>query len=111
MSRFPKALTFDVVGTLIDFESGMINSLRKLCGVAIDREAFLTAYRGMRARGQTLPFPQDLKPIYQELAPISVYQRMKRMLTHLYMQLKTGLHSKIVWRPCGALVSTSSWLP
>ncbi|KXV56624.1 2-haloalkanoic acid dehalogenase [Acetobacter senegalensis] len=69
MSRFPKALTFDVVGTLIDFESGMINSLRKLCGVAIDREAFLTAYRGMRARGQTLPFPQDLKPIYQELAP------------------------------------------
>lgn len=68
MARFPKALTFDVVGTLIDFESGMMDALQKLCGVAIEREAFLSAYRGMRARGQTLPFPQDLKPIYLQLA-------------------------------------------
>ncbi|NHN87118.1 HAD-IA family hydrolase [Acetobacter conturbans] len=68
MPRFPKALTFDVVGTLIDFETGMIRALQTLCGKDIDREAFLSAYRGMRARGTTLPFPEDLKPIYQTLA-------------------------------------------
>lgn len=68
MPKLPKALTFDVVGTLIDFEAGMIRALKTLCGKEIDREAFLTAYRGMRARGQTLPFPEDLKPIYQTLA-------------------------------------------
>lgn len=68
MVKFPEALTFDVVGTLIDFETGMIRSLQTLCGKEIDREAFLTAYRGMRARGKTLPFPEDLKPIYLSLA-------------------------------------------
>lgn len=56
MARFPKALTFDVVGTLIDFESGMMDALQKLCGVAIEREAFLSAYRGMRVRGRLCLF-------------------------------------------------------
>lgn len=68
MARAPKALTFDVVGTLIDFETGMIDALRAICAKAVDREAFLTAYRKMRARGNTLAFPEDLKPIYLTLA-------------------------------------------
>lgn len=72
MKRLPKALTFDVVGTLIDFETGMMNFIHTQCGEAgakVEREAFLTAYREMRARGETLNFPDDLMPIYETLAP------------------------------------------
>src|SRR5436190_23667245 len=31
MAREPKVLTFDVVGTLIDFESGLLGYLRRAC--------------------------------------------------------------------------------
>ena len=71
MTRFPKVLTFDVVGTLIDFETGMKNALLGILGAnhdSLDFEAFLTDYRGMRNRSGKQLFPEDLAPIYLALA-------------------------------------------
>jgi len=71
MTRRPKVLTFDVVGTLIDFETGMKNALLEILGPkggTLDFEAFLTEYRALRNRPGKLLFPEDLAPIYLQLA-------------------------------------------
>lgn len=71
MTRKPKVLTFDVVGTLIDFEQGMKNALSKILGTAnntLDFEEFLTEYRVLRNRSDKFLFPEDLAPIYLSLA-------------------------------------------
>ncbi|GBR46311.1 HAD-IA family hydrolase [Neokomagataea thailandica] len=71
MARKPKILTFDVVGTLIDFEGGMKNALGKLLGPkkeTLDFELFLTEYRALRNRSEKLLFPEDLALIYLSLA-------------------------------------------
>ncbi|GAP24817.1 HAD-superfamily hydrolase [Gluconobacter frateurii NBRC 101659] len=71
MTCKPKVLTFDVVGTLIDFENGMKNALLKILGKegkTLDFEAFLTEYRALRNRPDKMLFPEDLAPIYLILA-------------------------------------------
>lgn len=68
----PKVLTFDVVGTLIDFEAGMLGYLRGACGpaaAALDDDAILAAYRESRASKASLRFPDDLRRVYAEIAP------------------------------------------
>ncbi len=78
----PNVLTFDVVGTLIDFEGGMIDYLREVgraALAAVDDDALLEAYRGARAnrpeiraagdRGAPLRYPDDLERVYAEIAP------------------------------------------
>jgi putative hydrolase of the HAD superfamily len=68
----PKVLTFDVVGTLIDFERGMLNYLRSACGPAIaahDDDTVLASYRTSRARDGSGRFPDDLARVYREIAP------------------------------------------
>lgn len=65
----PKVITFDVVGTLIDFERGMLDHLRRVCGAALDGDAVLAAYRAARASESTGPFPDDLARVYAEIAP------------------------------------------
>lgn len=68
----PKVLTFDVVGTLIDFEAGMIGFLRGACGpaaAALDDDAILAAYRASRASKHSTRFPDDLRRVYAEIAP------------------------------------------
>lgn len=68
-----KLLTFDVVGTLIDFESGIVNFVEKL-GCDADREDVLKAFG--RAEGiqqdktPDMPFTQMLAPIYRQMAPM-----------------------------------------
>jgi putative hydrolase of the HAD superfamily len=64
-----KVMTFDVVGTLIDFEGGMLAYLRK-SGVApsdVSDEAILDAYRASRTAGKTLRYPDDLERAYFDL--------------------------------------------
>jgi len=65
-----KALTFDVVGTLIDFERGMLDYLHR---AAPDRrvsdDEFLIAYRTARSASHSLFFPDDLERVWRELAP------------------------------------------
>lgn len=67
-----KYLSFDVVGTLIDFESGLTDCLREIGaehGVAIDEEEALTLYRKARYLPDVGLFPDDLVRVYLVIAP------------------------------------------
>lgn len=71
-TREPKVLTFDVVGTLIDFEAGLLAYLRGACGAAAERlpdPAILDAYRGARGMPEAWAFPDDLERVYGVIAP------------------------------------------
>lgn len=68
----PKVLSFDAVGALIDFESGLLAYLRTHCGAAAaahDDDTILAAYRRARARPHAIGFPDDLEPLYRNMAP------------------------------------------
>jgi putative hydrolase of the HAD superfamily len=65
-----KVLTFDVVGTLIDFERGMLDYLRRAVPDSdVSDDAFLAAYRQARKRPGTLAYPDDLEPVWHLIAP------------------------------------------
>ncbi|MFD2238013.1 HAD-IA family hydrolase [Aureimonas populi] len=65
-------MTFDVVGTLIDFEGGITRCLEEIgreAGVAVDGEAALALYRAARYLPEAGLFPDDLERVYLEIAP------------------------------------------
>lgn len=65
-------LSFDVVGTLIDFESGLTSSFAAIAaeaGVGIDGEEALSLYRAARYDPAALRFPDDLERVYGVVAP------------------------------------------
>lgn len=65
-------LTFDVVGTLIDFEGGLTSSLAAIAaeaGVPVDGETALAHYRAARYMKEALRFPDDLPRCYRVIAP------------------------------------------
>jgi len=67
-----KYMTFDVVGTLIDFEGGLIGCLRAIGadhGVDVDGEQALSFYREARYSPDALRFPDDLARVYKVIAP------------------------------------------
>ena len=65
-----KVLTFDVVGTLIDFERGMLGHLRRTApGAAVSDDDFLAAYREARASDESRWFPDDLVRVWHDVAP------------------------------------------
>lgn len=69
LSRF-KVLTVDVVGTLIDFEGGMIAYLRQLPEAAeLSDDAILDSYRRHRGDNPAAWFPDDLVRVYARMAP------------------------------------------
>jgi putative hydrolase of the HAD superfamily len=66
-----KVLTFDVVGTLIDFERGIIDYIRASSGrtpAELDDEAILGAYRRSRSAPASGWYPDDLVRVYQDMA-------------------------------------------
>ncbi|MBK9609609.1 MAG: HAD-IA family hydrolase [Betaproteobacteria bacterium] len=64
-----KVLTFDVVGTLIDFERGMLDYLHRAApGAALGDEDFLAAYREARASPDSGWFPDDLVRVWHAVA-------------------------------------------
>lgn len=66
-----KALTFDVVGTLIDFEGGMIGYIRNVSGAdaaKLSDNGILEAYRRARAESHAAHYPDDLVPVYADMA-------------------------------------------
>jgi putative hydrolase of the HAD superfamily len=68
LKRF-KVLSFDVVGTLIDFERGMINYLRRhVPGAAVSDKAFLEAYRHSRGSETAGWYPDDLVRVWGDMA-------------------------------------------
>ena len=69
LHRF-KVLTFDVVGTLIDFEGGMLAYLREVAPEArVSDDDFLVAYRHSRKSGESGWYPDDLERVWHEIAP------------------------------------------
>lgn len=66
-----KYMTFDVVGTLIDFEGGITTCLAGIAGdagVSIDGEAALALYRQARYMPDAGLFPDDLVRVYMVIA-------------------------------------------
>jgi putative hydrolase of the HAD superfamily len=65
-----KVLTFDVVGTLIDFERGMLDYLHAVAPSAhVSNEGFLAAYRQARKSEDTTWYPDDLVRCWHAIAP------------------------------------------
>jgi putative hydrolase of the HAD superfamily len=67
-----KYLTFDVVGTLIDFEAGIKGCLAAIAaeaGTVVDGEAALALYREARYAKDAGLFPDDLVRVYSVIAP------------------------------------------
>ncbi len=65
-------LTFDVVGTLIDFEAGIKGCLAEIAaeaGTSVDGEAALSLYREARYTKDADLFPDDLVRVYSVIAP------------------------------------------
>jgi len=70
LNRF-SYVTFDVVGTLIDFEAAITGALQKIAadaGMTIDGEAALAVYRNARYQPEALRFPDDLGRCYAQIA-------------------------------------------
>lgn len=70
-----KILTFDVVGTLIDFETGIVDyiqSVAERAGLSLDDETILLSYGNAEAiehdRTPGLPFTQMMAPAYLTMA-------------------------------------------
>lgn len=67
-----KYMSFDVVGTLIDFEGGLKSTLIQIGaenGVEVDGEKALSLYRAARYSDATDLFPDDLVRVYLIIAP------------------------------------------
>ena len=67
-----KYMSFDVVGTLIDFEGGLTSCLNEIAaeaGVTIDGEEGLRLYRSARYAKDANLFPDDLVRVYLAIAP------------------------------------------
>ncbi|MBN9046929.1 MAG: HAD-IA family hydrolase [Rhizobiales bacterium] len=67
-----KYMSFDVVGTLIDFEGGLKSSLAEIGrenGVSVDGEEALALYRQARYAEDADLFPDDLVRVYLAIAP------------------------------------------
>jgi putative hydrolase of the HAD superfamily len=65
-------MTFDVVGTLIDFEKGLVTALEEIAGeqdAPLDGEEALARYRAARYMPEALRFPDDLERVYLVIAP------------------------------------------
>ncbi len=70
-----KAITFDVVGTLIDFETGILDYVQgkaRAAGLNLTDQAILEAYAVAEDHQHELtprlPFPSMLAPMYREMA-------------------------------------------
>jgi putative hydrolase of the HAD superfamily len=68
--REPKVLTFDMVGTLIDFEGGMLGYLREHVPASrsLDDDTILKAYTETRTKDPKVRYPDNLVEAYSKLA-------------------------------------------
>ena len=72
-----RVMTFDVVGTLIDFETGILDYVQgkaKAAGVKLTDRAILEAYAVAEDRQHhetpRLPFPSMMAPMYRDMAKV-----------------------------------------
>jgi putative hydrolase of the HAD superfamily len=94
LNRF-RVITFDVVGTLIDFERGMINFIRDVDQKTAERlgdEHILNYYRHRRGNKPSKWFPDDLVRVCLAMAPDL---GRPRSLTVFVTRSSDGRHSRI----------------
>lgn len=77
----PKVLTFDVVGTLIDFEGGVLSYLRQSVPEArsMDDDTILKAYRESRPKKASVRYPDNLVQGYDDVAARLGWPRNKSL--------------------------------
>ena len=95
-----KVLTFDVVGTLIDFERGIIDYIRRLSGKApaeLGDEAILEAYRRSRSAPGSGWYPDDLVRVYRDMADALGLPRDGVLARGSGIPSRTGRPSRIRW--------------
>jgi putative hydrolase of the HAD superfamily len=70
-----RILSFDVVGTLIDFETGILRYVRRVAerhGMRLEDRAILEAYaeaeHSQHGLAPNLPFPEMMAPIFRQMA-------------------------------------------
>lgn len=108
-----KVLTFDVVGTLINFEGGVLASVRRLGGAKAkdltDDQIFEPYMRGRAA------FPgrssQAMASVYQSLANELGLPADDGPLLRSSATCLTGPRSKTRWQHSSGYASTIDWLP
>ena len=65
-----KVLTFDVVGTLVDSECGMLDHLHSAVpGAAVSNAHFLDACRQAHKDPDVIAYPDDLERVWHAIAP------------------------------------------
>jgi FMN phosphatase YigB (HAD superfamily) len=95
-----KVLTFDVVGTLIDFEGGMLAYLRSAAPEArVTDEDFLAAYRYARADGMAGWYPDDLERCWHAIAPKLGLPDSDALAQACAIRWRVGRPSRILERP------------
>lgn len=87
----PKVLTFDVVGTLIDFEGGVLNYLRQNVPQtrSMDDDTILKAYRESRPKKTSVRYPDNLVQGYEDIAERLGLPRTKGLGEGLRDSVKT----------------------
>jgi putative hydrolase of the HAD superfamily len=87
----PKVLTFDVVGTLIDFEGGVLGYLRQNVPEtrSIDDDSILKAYRESRPRKTSTRYPDNLVQGYDDIAVRLGLPRTKGLAEGLRDSIRT----------------------
>lgn len=88
-----KYMSFDVVGTLIDFEGGLKATLAEIGtehGVEVDGEKALALYRAARYSDATDLFPDDLVRVYLIIAPELGLPGNARSASACVMRQKAG---------------------
>ncbi len=87
----PKVLTFDVVGTLIDFEGGVLGYLRQNIPQTqtIDDDTILKAYRETRPRKASIGYPDNLVQGYEDIAERLGLPRTKGLAEGLRDSVRT----------------------
>ena len=95
-----KAITFDVVGTLIDFETGILDYVQgkaRAAGLNLTDQAILEAYAVAEDHQHELtprlPFPSMMTPMYREMA--EVLERMVRRCAETLLALMRRPASRV----------------
>lgn len=86
-------MSFDVVGTLIDFEGGLVGSLTEIGrdhGVEVDADRALDLYRSARYMPDVGHFPDDLVRVYKVIAADSACQQPTSWASGCAMQCRPG---------------------